>query len=353
MTRTRRGGNGRSRSPRFEIPAAPQETTFIVKRSRRKWRDRSDQTKNIKFFEVSPFHSSLVLARVLIHSQQSTENIQYPTEDQMMRNHRCNHSKSSTVAVLLLFCSWWSLSTAGVIVDINQDGYSMVDQYNDERNLQFSKVDDPSLPLFENYLVVSLSTPWSNGFDECPDGSNWDNGTKPENFTWYGLRLQLPDDAVEISAFWYSNVGSMVKEDGFQQLYGQDTPEVVCNINFTTTEANPTIGYNLNDDLLWETWQVYLDDVEDGEYVKTSKGYSTGLCSVEKTENSEIWVPAVDATFELAMARMQLREESGGSSSAVARSTSNSWASFPSCLGLFLALVGVATMTMDQASNCL
>ncbi|KAG7345957.1 hypothetical protein IV203_005024 [Nitzschia inconspicua] len=244
----------------------------------------------------------------------------------------------STVHLILLsLCATLPLSIAlRNIVGIDQNnGFDTVQQ--DDRSLQtYRKIDDESLPLYENMLVLSTSTPWSYGLSECLDGHNWDNGTKPDNFTWYGLRVELPDDAVESSSFWFTGIASMELDRGFNQLYGEDVPVVVANITFRTTEPNPTIKVNLQDDLLWTPVTFNMDDVEDGDFVETTRGFAVS-CLGEQTETVMTFPTAVDATFATAMSRMQLR--SGTSPTSGVSSSLTVWRSMSVAFSAFLLQV--------------
>ncbi|KAG7365225.1 hypothetical protein IV203_038428 [Nitzschia inconspicua] len=223
------------------------------------------------------------------------------------------HLHCRFLIILFLLCVSLVLSNFGY------DGFDSTPAY---RNLQaYQKTYDESLPLYENNLVLSTSTPWSYGLAECLDGHNWENGTNPDNFTWYGLRLDLPNDAEDGQSSWFTQIGSMEVDRGFNQLYGDDIPLMVANITFRTTESNPTIKINLQGDVLWSRIIFNFDGVEDGDFVQTTRGYSV-LCLSEQTETSGTYMNAVDATFTLAMARMQLREGANGTLSASGMSVS-------------------------------
>jgi hypothetical protein len=68
------------------------------------------------------------------------------------------------------------------------------------------KINDESYPLYENTLTVSTTTPWNEDrLQDCLD-DNYTYETNPDNFTWYGLRIILPEDADEMEAFYFTGV---------------------------------------------------------------------------------------------------------------------------------------------------
>jgi hypothetical protein len=178
------------------------------------------------------------------------------------------------------------------------------------------KIYDESYPLYENTLTLSTTTPWNEDrFQDCAD-DNYTYATNPDNFTWYGLRIIPPEDAGEMDSFHFNSVASMVQGSGFEQPYGEDTPTVVFNSSFLTTERNPTIRLSINDGALFGTYQFFFDDVQDGEPVETIMSFAAIFCLNEPSEfGGEVWMGVVDAILTLSMSQTQLRE---GASASVA-----------------------------------
>jgi hypothetical protein len=171
------------------------------------------------------------------------------------------------------------------------------------------KIYDESYPLYENTLTVSTTTPWNEDrLQDCLD-DNYTYETNPDNFTWYGLRIILPEDADEMDAVYSAGVASMVQERGFHQPYGEETPTYFLNTSFQTTERNPTIRLSINDGVIFGKYQFFFDEVLDGEPVEKTYISVPVTCLIERSKDgSETWVEVLDAILTLSMSQTQLRE---------------------------------------------
>lgn len=115
-------------------------------------------------------------------------------------------------------------------------------------------------------LSVNASLPVDDRIDRCvawPAGeANFDRAgvSNGVNFTWYGLRIMLPDDGAAPSGFRYPDLSGATRELGWTQDYG-DAAEVLA-YNVTTQESQPTVKINFNDELFWNTFK--FDFVQSG-----------------------------------------------------------------------------------------
>jgi hypothetical protein len=187
------------------------------------------------------------------------------------------------------------------------------------RKLAASKIADESYPLYENDFWISVTTPWKKD-QQCLDENYVYDGGNPVNFTWYGLRLLLPEDAANQWSFSFSNVASSVKEIGYQQAYGEETPVVVYNSTFQTTEKNPTIKINFNDQILFSPYQFIFDD-NNGDPVEATSGIGAVTCLVERFEDGDndvdVWSVVGDAVLTMSMTQTQIREGTRKSSASL------------------------------------
>ena len=117
---------------------------------------------------------------------------------------------------------------------------------------------------------MDLSTVLTEAF---PDSSHvidscirWEDGISPTNFTWYGISIQLPEDATESDNSWSYPPASHarpLKEDGRVQLYNT-TDKGVARYQFTTSTDRPVIRARINDGVFWNKFTFDFTD----EYVK-------------------------------------------------------------------------------------
>jgi hypothetical protein len=164
---------------------------------------------------------------------------------------------------------------------------------------------------------LSTTTPWDEDvLLDCVD-DNYTYTTNEENFTWYGLRIILPEDARGEGASWFNDVATMVEDNGFQQAYGEETPVVLLNSTFLTTETNPTIRISINDDVQFESYQFFFDKVEDGEPMEKTKTFGAATCWVEQSEDGGgSWRGVADAVLTISLFQTQIREATETTSSA-------------------------------------
>lgn len=126
--------------------------------------------------------------------------------------------------------------------------------------------------------------------DQCIE---WNSDSNPDNFTWYGLRIQLPDDAVTRSGHYFTYVTRATKELGFVQQYNETSPASILKYNITTKDAQPTIRINFNDNPFWETYT--FDFVDQGSIVSDNSNYQefnrkmNGAVSCYTNPSNETW----------------------------------------------------------------
>jgi hypothetical protein len=67
----------------------------------------------------------------------------------------------------------------------------------DKRNINDETYLD-KYPLYKNILTVSTTTSWDKDrFLVCLD-DNYTYANNPDTFSWYGLRVMLPEDAIDL-----------------------------------------------------------------------------------------------------------------------------------------------------------
>jgi hypothetical protein len=245
----------------------------------------------------------------------------------MMMTHFLFH-RSKTALFRLHFLLVVALSVVADVVKIGNsavvdDTFGLFSLHGGiiRRVLQDKRqVDDDSLPLYENTLTLATTTPWYEDYlDECLNDNYTYTTNNPDNFIWYGLRIILPDDAGDSGSSWFTNVATTVQDNGFQQAYGEETPVVVFNTTFQTTETNPTIWISINDDALFGTYQFFFDDMKNGEPVETTKSFGAVSCLVERSEDGgEGWMGVLDGVLTISMSQKQLREGTQTSSASLA-----------------------------------
>lgn len=109
----------------------------------------------------------------------------------------------------------------------------------------------------------------NNGDPELERCVEWVGDANGANFTWYGLRIQLPDDAATGGGGWTPAATRATKELGFVQDYN-DTYNLL-DFNFTTQESQPIVRINFDDDPFWDTYK--FDFVEQGAVVADDADY--------------------------------------------------------------------------------
>jgi hypothetical protein len=171
------------------------------------------------------------------------------------------------------------------------------------------KMGTGSFPLYENTLTLSTTTPWDeNRFVDCLD-DNYIYVSNPENFTWYGLRIILPEDVDSSQSSWSTDVTSMVKDNGFQQVFEEETAVEVFSSTFTTTGKKTTIRININDDAAYKTFQFNFDEVSDGEpVIITDRRGGAVHCVVQRDTNGndEAWRSVLHGVLTMTMSQTQV-----------------------------------------------
>lgn len=106
--------------------------------------------------------------------------------------------------------------------------------------------------------------------DKCTEWPDWwdSNGY---NFTWYGLRIQLPDDASTTGGQHFPATSYPLKEMGLVQQYNDTPPTTLLQYNITTKEAQPNIKINFNDRPIWDSYT--FDFVDKGDVVTDGSDY--------------------------------------------------------------------------------
>jgi len=107
---------------------------------------------------------------------------------------------------------------------------------------------------YKLYINTTLNLEMSGDGSPVIDGCvSWPDDTSPSNFTWYGLRIQLDEDATTGSGGYYTNIVRATKELGFVQEYNTTTSPLDYEIK--TNHAQPTIRINYNDKPFWQTFK--------------------------------------------------------------------------------------------------
>lgn len=133
-------------------------------------------------------------------------------------------------------------------------------------------------------LQINAATPpGDHTVDECVE---WPKDSNGANFTWYGLRIQLSDDAKTKGGRWYPDVTRSTKELGIVQKYNMTSPPLtLLEFNITTPETQPIIRMNWNDDPFYETFK--FDFVDTGSDTSITDGSS--YQEFTKENRGSIW----------------------------------------------------------------
>lgn len=165
----------------------------------------------------------------------------------------------------------------------------------------YQNVDNGALVAIANagytyYLRINATLPLKlsgNGELEVDRCVEWMSDANDSNFTWYGLQVQLPDDASTTSGRYYPDVTRATKELGYVQQYNTTPPVSILGYNFTTKESQPTIRINFNDEPFWDTYTFNF--VDQGSVVAGDANYQefkktmNGAVSCYATPASESW----------------------------------------------------------------
>jgi len=130
---------------------------------------------------------------------------------------------------------------------------------------------------YEYYLSINTTLPLQYDYqgkpemNKCVEWPTWTDNSNGSNFTWYGLRIMLPDDATIGSGGRYTYVTRATIPLGWAQEYGS-APATVLGYNFTTKESQPLIRINFNDRPFEDTYRYDFVDKsgssvsDDGSY---------------------------------------------------------------------------------------
>ncbi len=164
-------------------------------------------------------------------------------------------------------------------------------------------------------LRMDLSSPLSYDYNVHGEGMaqidkciGWDSNVSPTNFTWYGISLQLPDDArLSDWTVFHRPIMQPLKEDGFVQLFGDEANGVV-DLKFTTSADRPIIRARINDItqvFLTLDWPTFEFDFSDGRSVAKA-GWETGVkCKVaESADGATLWREVVTPTMDISLERL-------------------------------------------------
>jgi hypothetical protein len=164
-------------------------------------------------------------------------------------------------------------------------------------------------------LRMDLSSPLSYDYNVHGEGMaqideciGWDSNVIPTNFTWYGISLQLPDDArLSDWTVFHRPIMQPLKEDGFVQLFGDEANGVV-DLKFTTSADRPIIRARINDIMpvfLTLDWPTFEFDFSDGRSVAKA-GWETGVkCKVAESANgATLWRDVVTPTMDVSLERL-------------------------------------------------
>ncbi|KAL9183927.1 hypothetical protein ACHAXT_002013 [Thalassiosira profunda] len=151
---------------------------------------------------------------------------------------------------------------------------------------------------------LPLELDWQTGepeIDRCVEWGPGDN-SNGANFTWYGLRIQLPDDATTQSGQYYSDVVVATMDGGFVQSYNA-TNDTVLMYNLTTAETKPTVRLNFNDNPFWTTYTFDAAGDEYQQYVKEERGSVSCYATPANETSREILSPVIP-TLTISLQRL-------------------------------------------------
>ncbi|KAL7547144.1 hypothetical protein ACHAWF_010462 [Thalassiosira exigua] len=159
----------------------------------------------------------------------------------------------------------------------------------------------------EAHLPLKADNAGGAYIDRCVE---WMDGANGSNFTWYGLRIQIPDDATTGSGRYIPAATLATKELGLVQGYNSIPMYTLLEYNITTSESQPTIRVNFNDLPLWDSYTFDFvegwDVAEDGsgyqEFDKTMPG-AISCYATPASESSRIVLVPVIPTLTISMTR--------------------------------------------------
>jgi hypothetical protein len=156
--------------------------------------------------------------------------------------------------------------------------------------------------LYQYQLVLDGTTEYSYQYEECID---WPEDTIQDYFTWYGFRVQLPDDAAPGNGMWLSTITSPIKENGVKQFFNESSPLILLNYTFDSSQESPLIRLNLIDELFYNSYsfEAFQDNKEE-----QTKTFSVN-CIYEQTNTSISYVPAIYVTLTISLEKKLVQED--------------------------------------------
>lgn len=217
---------------------------------------------------------------------------------------------SISLPFLLLLSSVLTATAAGADSNLVEKGESAfyVRGASNSRDVRRTRLlqqsDGEGLPLYEYQLVMSATTSLSSQYGEC---TGWKEEQNPSNFTWYGLQVQLPDDAVTGNGQYFTDVTSFDEDDGIDQPYNETEPMIMLNYTFQSSESSPVVRINLNGDALWDSYKFDFAGVDSGAVKEHEKSF-TVWCTTHVDSSSRTQVPAVRPTLTTSLQQTVLRD---------------------------------------------
>ena len=189
-------------------------------------------------------------------------------------------------------------------IDSHDNSNLFVNEDNNQRSLRRSLANDGDSTLYEYNLMLKSVTPLAASYEES---IGWSEYVNPENFTWWGFEIQLPDEVSGGSGGWFSDVTAPMKADGLVQPYNDTTPLNLVNYTFESTEAYLTIKMNLNEGLFWDTYKFDKFD-DDGNAIDQTKPFSV-LCITYQDDTTTSQRSAVDVKMTVSLSQKVISTE--------------------------------------------
>lgn len=159
--------------------------------------------------------------------------------------------------------------------------------------------------------TLPLQTSWQTGGLEIDRCIEWPSGESRTNFTWFGFRMQLPDDASISGGSMYSYITRSTKDLGYVQDF--NTTSTLLQYNMTMKESLPTIRMTLNDDLFWKTYNFDFVQSDQGSAASDdssyqefkNKMYGAVSCNIPTGNNSYRILNPVVPTLTISLQRLE------------------------------------------------